>query len=88
MRPYSMGSINALVKWGGAAALKDTESQARIKKMVIDLRKKTSADLQAFGYDVIPSETNFFMVHIEREVGRSSRSSARGTWPSAGRSRR
>ena len=43
MRPYSMGSINALVKWGGAAALKDTAAQASVKKMVIDLRKKTSA---------------------------------------------
>ena len=68
MRPYSMGSINALVKWGGVAALKDTASQASVKKMVTDLRKKTSADLQAYGYDVIPSETNFFMVHIGREV--------------------
>jgi histidinol-phosphate aminotransferase len=68
MRPYSMGSINALVKHGGAAALKDTASQASIKKMVIDLRKKTTAELQAYGYETIPSETNFFMVHIGREV--------------------
>jgi len=68
MRPYSMGSINALVKWGGAAALKDTASQASVKKMVIDLRKKTTSDLVAHGYDVIPSEANFFMVHIGREV--------------------
>jgi histidinol-phosphate aminotransferase len=68
MRPYSMGSINALVKHGGAAALKDTASQASIKKMVIDLRKKTTSELQAYGYESIPSETNFFMVHIGREV--------------------
>src|SRR5207249_11957062 len=68
MRPYSMGSINALVKHGGAAALKDTESQARIKKMTIDLREKTSAELRAHGYDVIPSQTNFFMVSIGREI--------------------
>jgi histidinol-phosphate aminotransferase len=68
MRPYSMGSINALVKHGGVAALKDTESQARIKKMVIDLRKKTTAELNAYGYETIPSETNFFMVHIGREI--------------------
>jgi histidinol-phosphate aminotransferase len=68
MRPYSMGSINALVKHGGAAALKDTASQANVKKMVLDLRKKTSAELTAYGYEVIPSETNFFMVHIGREV--------------------
>src|SRR5947208_4873690 len=68
MRPYSMGSINALVKWGGVAALKDTASQASVKKMVVDLRKKTAADLTAYGYEVIPTETNFFMVHIDREV--------------------
>jgi histidinol-phosphate aminotransferase len=68
LRPYAMGSINALVKHGGAAALKDTESQARIKKMTIDLREKTSNELRAHGYDVIPSQTNFFMVAIGREV--------------------
>ena len=68
MRPYSMGSINALVKWGGVTALKDTASQASVKKMVVDLRKKTAADLTAYGYEVIPTETNFFMVHIGREV--------------------
>jgi histidinol-phosphate aminotransferase len=68
MRPYSMGSINALVKHGGVAALKDTESQAKIKKMVIDLRKKTTSELNAYGYETIPSETNFFMVNIGREI--------------------
>jgi histidinol-phosphate aminotransferase len=68
MRPYSMGSINALVKWGGVASLKDTVSQADVKKKVMDLRKKTTADLEAYGYDCLPSETNFFMVAIGREV--------------------
>ena len=68
MRPFSMGSINALVKHGGVAALKDTASQASVKKMVIDLRKKTTSELNAYGYETIPSETNFFMVHIGREI--------------------
>jgi histidinol-phosphate aminotransferase len=68
MRPYSIGSINALVKWGGAASLKDAEGQAKIKKMVIDLREKTSTDLRGYGYDVLPSQTNFFMVAIGREI--------------------
>ena len=68
MRPYSMGSINALVKWGGVASLKDTVSQADVKKKVMDLRKKTTADLTAYGYECIPSETNFFMVSIGREI--------------------
>jgi len=68
MRPYSMGSINALVKHGGAAALKDTASQANVKKMVTDLRKKTTSELNAYGYETIPSQTNFFMVNIGREI--------------------
>jgi len=68
MRPYSMGSINALVKWGGAASIKDAAGQARMKKTILDTRKKTTAELQAFGYDVLPSEANFFMVHIGRAV--------------------
>jgi histidinol-phosphate aminotransferase len=68
MRPYSMGSINALVKWGGAASIKDAEGQARMKKTILDTRKKTTADLQAYGYAVLPSEANFFMVSIGRQV--------------------
>jgi len=68
MRPYSMGSINALVKWGGVASLKDTQAQADVKKKVMDLRKKTTADLEAHGYECLPSETNFFMVAIGREI--------------------
>jgi histidinol-phosphate aminotransferase len=68
MRPYSMGSINALVKWGGVASLKDTASQADVKNKVMTLRKKTTTELNALGYETLPSETNFFMVSIGREV--------------------
>lgn len=68
MRPYSTGSVNALVKWGGVAALKDTEAQARVRRLTLDLRKKTVAELEALGYHSIPSDTNFFMVGIRREV--------------------
>jgi histidinol-phosphate aminotransferase len=68
MRPHSVGSINALVKWGGVAALEDTASQAEVKAKTLALRKKTTADLEALGYDCIPSEANFFMVHIKRQV--------------------
>jgi histidinol-phosphate aminotransferase len=64
MRPYHVGSINAIVKHGGVAALKDTASQADVKRKTIDLRKKTAGELEAYGYHVIPSETNFFMVHL------------------------
>jgi histidinol-phosphate aminotransferase len=68
MRPFSMGSINVLVKHGGVASLKDTAAQAEVKQKVITLRTKYSDDLKAHGYDVIPSETNFFMVHLGRPV--------------------
>jgi histidinol-phosphate aminotransferase len=68
MRPYSIGSINALVKWGGVASLKDTAAQADVKKKVMDLRKKTTSELEAYGYECLPSETNFFMVAIGREI--------------------
>jgi len=59
-----MGSINALVKHGGAASLKDTAAQADVKRKTIDVRKKTTSELEAYGYKTIPSETNFFMVHL------------------------
>jgi len=68
MRPFTMGSINAIVKWGGVAALNDTESQATVKRMTLELRKQTTKDLATLGYDVIPSETNFFMVDLRRPV--------------------
>jgi histidinol-phosphate aminotransferase len=38
------------------------------KAKTIALREKTTKDLKALGYDVIPSETNFFMVGLRREV--------------------
>ena len=68
MRPNATGTINAIVKYGGVAALKDTETQAKVKRVTLELRKKTAADLQSLGYAVIPSEANFFMVHLRRPV--------------------
>lgn len=68
MTPFISDSINAVVKWGGVAALKDTAAQAQVKKVTLELRKQTTGELQKMGYDVIPSETNFFMVHLKRPV--------------------
>ena len=65
MRPYSMGSVNALAKWGAVASLKDTAGQADVRKKIIDLRAKTTRELEAYGYPTIPSQTNFFMVSLE-----------------------
>jgi histidinol-phosphate aminotransferase len=68
MTPYVSDSISAVVKWGGVAALKDTEAQARVKQVTLDLRKRTTSELVSLGYSVIPSEANFFMVHLKRPV--------------------
>jgi histidinol-phosphate aminotransferase len=71
MRAFSMSSvsINALVKYGGVASLKDTAGQTEIRNKVIALRNKVSRELDAWGYPVIPSQTNFFMVSLhERTV--------------------
>ena len=68
MDPYAVSSINALVKWGGAAALDDTREERRRRENTLALRRKTTSALQAYGYDVIDSQTNFFMVHTGRPV--------------------
>ena len=68
MRPFNSGGLNAVVKYGGVAALKDTAYEKKIKQMTIELREKTIKDLRAFGYEVIPSECNFFMVNVGRDV--------------------
>ena len=68
MRPYSVGSINALVKWGAVAGLKDTAGQQKVIELTRRIRSKTTADVRALGYEVLPSETNYFMVGIRREV--------------------
>jgi histidinol-phosphate aminotransferase len=68
MRPFSVASINAIVKHGGVAALKDTAAQDKVRTINTELRKKTVADLNALGYTTIPSEANFFMVHIKRPI--------------------
>ena len=68
MRPHCTGSINALVKWAGAAALKDTAAAERVRNATLQLRKKTTSELERLGYTVLPSDANFFMVHIRKEV--------------------
>lgn len=65
MRPFASGSVNALVKWGGVASLKDTAGQAEVKRKVIEQRTRTTRELEAWGYPTIPSQTNFFMVSLE-----------------------
>ena len=66
MSVYSTGNTNALVKWGGAAALDDHESAAFVRDTTLRLRRQTVGQLEQRGFEVLPSETNFFMVHTGR----------------------
>jgi len=68
LRPFGTGSINAVVKWGGVAALQDTAAQAWVKKVTIDEREKCMRQLNQLGFETIPSQCNFFMVNLKKPV--------------------
>ena len=68
MRPHCTGSINALVKWAGVTALADTAAAARVRSTTLQLRRSTTAEIEGMGFTVLPSQTNFFMVHLRRPV--------------------
>ena len=68
MRVYQAGVVNVLAQFGAVAALKDKPAMEAAKTKTIALREKTAKDLKALGYEVIPSQTNFFMVGLRREV--------------------
>jgi len=61
-------NTNAVVKYGGAAALKDTAHEAKMKQLNKQVRDKTMNELRAMGYELIPSQTNFFMVNVKTDV--------------------
>ena len=68
LRPYATGSVNACVRWGAVAALADKANEDKVRRVTIDLRRKAIADLKTLGYESIPSEANFFMVHLKKPV--------------------
>jgi histidinol-phosphate aminotransferase len=68
IHPFTTGSQSVLVKFGGAASLKDTAGQAKTKALNAQIRNDTMAKLKALGYEVLPSDANFFMVGLHREV--------------------
>jgi histidinol-phosphate aminotransferase len=68
MRPWATGSVNVLARYGATAALKNKAAMDEAKRKTIALREKAAKDLKALGYDVIPSQANFFMVGLRREV--------------------
>lgn len=68
MRPYSTGSVNVLARYGAVATLKNPAAMEEVKVRTRNLREKVSKQLRDLGYEVIPSQTNFFMVGLRREV--------------------
>jgi histidinol-phosphate aminotransferase len=68
LRPHAIGSINTAVRWAGVAALADTATQVQVRERNAETRQRTTAALEALGYRVLPSQANFFMVDIKREV--------------------
>ena len=78
LRTYATGTINALVKWGGAASIKDVETEAKVRTETLRLRNRATKQMTEWGFEVIPSETNFFMVRTGRPRAGSSRRVPRG----------
>jgi histidinol-phosphate aminotransferase len=68
VRTFTTGSQSITVKFGGAASLKDTAGQAKTRALNKQIRDDTIAKLKTLGYEVLPSEANFFMVGLKREV--------------------
>ena len=68
VRTFTTGSQSITVKFGGAASLKDTAGQAKTKALNKEIRDNTVAKLKTLGYEVLPSEANFFMVGLKRDV--------------------
>ncbi|MGH9854115.1 MAG: pyridoxal phosphate-dependent aminotransferase, partial [Blastocatellia bacterium] len=68
MRSSGSGGINAIVKYGGVAALKDTAYENKIRQMTITLRNQATKGLSDWGYEVIPSEANYFMVNVGSDI--------------------
>ncbi len=68
MRPHATNSVNIAVRWAGVAGLADADAQARIKTLNADVRQRTTAALETRGFRVLPSQANFFMVEIKRDV--------------------
>jgi histidinol-phosphate aminotransferase len=68
MRPFSTGSVNVLARYGATATLKNKALMEEVKRKTNESRDKTMKQLRDLGYETIPSQANFFMVGLRREV--------------------
>jgi len=68
MRTFQTGSVNVAVRFAGASVLKDTANADKVKRLNTEIRNKVTAELKSLGYNSLPSQANFFMLHTRREV--------------------
>jgi histidinol-phosphate aminotransferase len=61
-------SVNIMALVAALASLKDTEQVARGRKLNSEVKKSVCAELDALGYRYIPSQANFMMIDLRREV--------------------
>jgi len=69
MGPFALSSISALAKYGAVTALKDSVYENKTRALNKQLRDRTTSELASYGYEVIPSDANFFMVNIKTDMG-------------------
>jgi len=69
LKPFVMSyNTNIIVKYGGVASLKDTANETKVKQLNKQIRDRATNELKSMGYEVIPSQTNFFMVNMKKDV--------------------
>jgi histidinol-phosphate aminotransferase len=61
-------SVNIMALVAALASLKDPEHVARGRKLNSDVKKTVCTELDALGYRYIPSQANFIMIDLRREV--------------------
>lgn len=80
-------SMNVMALVAARASLADTAYVADGRRRNAATKKELLARLEALGFHTVPSETNFVMIDLRREVRRSSARCASGACTSAASSR-
>jgi len=61
-------SVNIMALVAALASVKDADQVARGRKLNSEVKKSLCAELDAIGYKYIPSQANFMMIDLRREV--------------------
>ncbi len=69
LRPHQIfDNVNIMALVAAVASLKDPKHAALSRKLNNDVKKSACAELDGLGYSYIPSEANFMMINLRREV--------------------